>query len=87
MDKTDYNGEFDDSNVKMELETNGDRKEFMERVKEGHFLGKNQEGENIIIIVGDGMEIRTKQSNHWIRVNYFDSDGAPEGETFNGRWS
>lgn len=51
------------------------------------FFGKNDEGEDIEIHISkDSIIYKTYQSNGWLRVNYFDSDGYPAGETFDGRW-
>lgn len=46
-------------------------------------LGTNSEGENVSIsIFPDRIVLVTYQSNGWIRKNYFDENGYPNGETF-----
>lgn len=47
------------------------------------YFGTNEEGETIEISINpDNIVLRTFQHNGWIRKNYFDKDGYPEGETF-----
>lgn len=51
------------------------------------FYGKNDEGEDIEIHISkDSIIYKTYQNNRWLRVNHFDSEGYPAGETFEGRW-
>lgn len=51
------------------------------------FYGKNENGEDIEIHIGKTDVIyKTYQNNGWIRVNYYDENGLPNGETFDGRW-
>lgn len=50
------------------------------------FSGINEDGEAILIsIAKDSIVVKTNQSNGWVRVNYYDENGNPEGETFEGR--
>lgn len=71
----------------MMLETEEDRKAFMNKVGTGLYSGKNEDGQQLAIVVNEGgMEISTYQKNHWVRVNYFNEDGFADGESFNGRW-
>lgn len=50
------------------------------------FGGINEDGEAILIsIAKDSIVVKTNQSNGWVRVNYYDENGNPEGETFEGR--
>lgn len=50
------------------------------------FSGINEDGEAILIsIAKDSIVIKTNQSNGWVRVNYYDENENPEGETFEGR--
>lgn len=50
------------------------------------FSGINEDGEAILIsIAKDNIVVKTNQSNGWVRVNYYDENGNPEGETFEGR--
>ena len=47
------------------------------------FYGTNSEGETIKLSVGyDSIVLETYQKNGWIRKNYFDELGYPNGETF-----
>lgn len=63
-------------------------KEFIMETKSGMYVGKNVEGEEIMILhdQGDGFELYTDQSNGWTRLNTYDSNGYCDGETFKGRW-
>lgn len=48
--------------------------------------GENENGEKILIFISsDSIVVRTFQSNGWLRVNYYDKNGEPAGETFEGR--
>ena len=38
-----------------------------------------------VSIAKDSIVVKTNQSNGWIRVNYYDENGNPEGESFEGR--
>lgn len=50
------------------------------------FSGINEDGEAILIsIAKDSIIVKTNQSNGWVRVNYYDENGNPEGESFEGR--
>lgn len=49
--------------------------------------GKNAAGEDVEIhIAKDSIVYKTYQSNGWLRVNHYDENGQPAGETFEGRW-
>jgi hypothetical protein len=51
------------------------------------FSGTNTEGERMTISIAEtGIVTNTFQSNGWVRVNYYGTDGLPEGETFDGKW-
>lgn len=52
------------------------------------FTGTNEDGERMTISIDteNGIVTNTFQSNGWVRVNYYGSDGLPEGETFDGKW-
>lgn len=51
------------------------------------FLGHNDAGELIEMSVRpDEIIVKTYQENGWLRVNYYDSDGWPNGELFDGKW-
>lgn len=49
--------------------------------------GRNDSGEKILLNVSkNGIVVDTFQSNGWVRLNFYDADGNPEGESFDGRW-
>ena len=51
------------------------------------FYGENEEGEKTEIHIStDSVIYKTFQKNRWVRVNYYDENGLPNGETFEGRW-
>jgi hypothetical protein len=53
----------------------------------GMFGGKNNDGEDVMVLISKGEEatVKTFQENGWLRVNYYNSNGYSEGETFEGR--
>lgn len=59
--------------------------------KYGHcapFIGHNAEGEKVILsIAPDSIILETYQNNGWIRKNYYDSCGLPDGEMYDGKWN
>lgn len=51
------------------------------------FFGRNVDGEDVTIsIAHDSIALVTMQENGWVRKNYFNADGYPDGETFEGKW-
>ena len=51
------------------------------------FFGKNENGEDVVVgIANDSVVITTYQLNGWVRVNYYNSEGEIEGESYDGRW-
>ena len=52
------------------------------------FIGTNSEGEQMTISIDahNGIITNTYQNNGWVRVNYYDVNGLPNGESFDGRW-
>ena len=52
------------------------------------FFGENADGEKVIMSISRerGIVLTTYQKNGWLRVNYYDADGFPADETFDGRW-
>lgn len=51
------------------------------------FFGTNEDGEDIEIHISKTNIIyKTYQRNGWLRVNHYDENGLPDGETFEGRW-
>ena len=52
------------------------------------FYGKNEDGEDIEIHIAESSIIhKTYQKNGWLRANYFDENGLPDGEIFEGKWN
>ena len=50
------------------------------------FSGINEDEKAILIsIAKDNIIVKTNQSNGWVRINYYDENGNPEGESFEGR--
>ena len=69
------------------LDTVKERRAFTNKVKGGLFSGKNKNGEDVAIFVyKSGMEIKTYQNDHAIRINYYDKQGYDDGERFDGMW-
>lgn len=65
------------------------RKELMQKYGKGSwpYSGVNEDGEEVLVSIStDSIVVRTNQTNGWVRVNYYDAEGEPEGETFDGRW-
>lgn len=51
------------------------------------YHGINEDGEDIEIhICKSSVVHKTYQNNGWLRVNYYDKNGLPNGEMFDGRW-
>ena len=52
------------------------------------FEGTNAEGERVILsIAPESILLETHQKNGWIRKNYYDENGFPAGEMFDGKWN
>lgn len=50
-------------------------------------IGENAEGETVsMAIYTDKIIVTTYQNNHWVRKNYYDSEGFLEGEMYDGKW-
>jgi len=65
------------------------RRLLMERYGGSRFpySGVNEDGEQVLVSIStDSIVINTFQSNGWVRVNYYDAEGLPDGETFDGHW-
>lgn len=65
------------------------RKQIMKEYgnSESAFLGHNEDRELVEISVHpDEIIVKTYQENGWLRVNYYDENGLPNGETFEGKW-
>ncbi|UUV46119.1 hypothetical protein [Bacillus phage vB_BanS-Thrax1] len=64
------------------------RKDLIQNRKSDLYSTINEDGEDVVIALeqGKGMEMKTFQNNGWVRVNYYDGNGAHDGETFAGRW-
>lgn len=51
------------------------------------FSGLTEDGESVCVsIAPNSIVVNTFQDNGWVRVNYYDSEGFPCGETFDGRY-
>ena len=54
---------------------------------EAAYSGENEDGEQVLVSIShEGIVLHTYQSNGWVRINYYDAEGHPDGETFDGRW-
>ena len=65
------------------------RKQLMKEYgdSDSAFLGHNEGGELVeMSVCPDEIIVRTFQDNGWVRVNYYDENGLPNGETFDGKW-
>lgn len=52
------------------------------------FQGKNEDDEVVWVdITSTQIIVTTYQKNGWIRVNYYDENGLPSGETYSGKWN
>lgn len=75
----------------MKFNTISGRKELIRQY--GHFhgmyVGSNEDGEEVQMSIDSerGIDVRTKQSNGWIRVNHYDTDGVQDSEGYEGRWT
>jgi hypothetical protein len=66
------------------------RKELMQKYGKGSwpYDGVNEDGEQVMVSIStDSIVVKTYQRNGWTRVNYYDEEGYPDGETFEGRWN
>lgn len=66
------------------------RKELMKKYGglQSMFAGINEDGEHVhVSIATNNIVMSTFQSNGWIRVNFYDEEGFPCGESFDGRFS
>lgn len=69
--------------------TDKGRQVLMERYGDSNaaYSGENEDGEHVLVSIShESIVVNTYQSNGWVRVNYYDADGHPDGETFDGRW-
>lgn len=75
--------------LSMQFGTQAGRKQLIELYADSDtmFFGQNEIGEKVYLSISkDGMVLNTQQENGWVRVNYYDEDGWPTGETFDGKW-
>ena len=65
------------------------RKNLIHNTESGWYPSVNEDGEDVLVMLdkGVGMDVRTEQSNGWIRVDSYDADGYFEGDSFDGRWN
>lgn len=62
------------------------RKEMMQGYT-GIHSGTNSDGETVLVSISPTlMTLTTFQGNGWVRVNWYDANGLPAGETFDGKW-
>lgn len=63
------------------------RRELIRR-HHGLWTGTNTDGESVLAAISaSGIKLTTNQDNGWVRVNYYDAQGTPSGETFDGKWT
>lgn len=65
------------------------RKELMQKYGKDSwpYDGVNEDGEQVMVSIStDSIVVKTYQHNGWTRVNYYDEEGYPNGEKFEGRW-
>lgn len=75
--------------LSREMNTAEGRRKVIELYKDSDtsYSGVNEDGETVLVSISEtGLVVKTFQSNGWCRVNYYDSNGVAEGETFEGRW-
>lgn len=66
------------------------RREIIEKYADSEqaFFGINEDEEQVELHVAkSGIILKTYQKNGWVRVNYYDSEGYSEGESFEGKWN
>ena len=71
------------------FDTQAGRKKLIDRCanSQAMFCGINDEGETVYLSISEqGMVLKTEQGNGWVRVNYYDAEGAATGESYDGRW-
>lgn len=72
--------------VSRQFVTVNGRKDLM-RDYLGIYAGTNSDGETVqLSICPQLMELTTFQNNGWVRINWYDTDGQPTGEAFDGKW-
>lgn len=77
--------------LSREFATREGRKRLLDRYGNSNtlFSGRNADGEMVCVSFDKeaGIVLKTSQQNGWVRVNYYDNDGWPAGETFEERWT
>jgi hypothetical protein len=76
-------------NLSLDLTDAEQVKKFINENESSMYGGKNNEGEDVVVLLekGEELTIKTYQENGWMRSNYYGKNGYMEGETFEGRWS
>ena len=76
--------------LSREFKTAAGRKKLIELYGDVNdmFTGHNEDGEMVCVSFDteNGIVVQTYQQNGWVRVNYYDNEGMPAGETFDGKW-
>lgn len=76
------------SELEFRFDTPESRKILMDKYGEmrNMYIGRNENDELVHISIAPKSVItRTYQHNGWIRVNFYDEDGFPCGESYSGR--
>lgn len=77
--------------LSREFVTREGRKRLIEQYGDSNtlFSGRNSDGEMVCVSFDKeaGIVLKTSQQNGWVRVNYYDNDGWPAGQTFEERWT
>lgn len=52
------------------------------------FQGTNEDGEEVFVSINpDSIVVTTFQKNGWMRDNYYNAEGYPDGEAYTGKWN
>ncbi len=63
------------------------RKDIIKDYAGNIFVGKNVDGEDITVKIGDDrFAVTTYQNNGWIRVNEYNKLGQCDTEMYEGKW-
>lgn len=73
--------------VLKKFDTAEGRKDIIKDYAGNIFVGKNADGEDITVKVGDSrFAVTTYQSNGWIRVHEYNNMGQCDTEMYEGKW-
>lgn len=72
------------TNLSLNFEDREEIKTFINSNESGIYSGKNVDDEEVVVMLqqGNGMNVKTLQSNGWYRVHEYDEDGFFVSETF-----